>query len=229
MWPSGFACLVADPTPRSGLHQPENHAGHHPGSGRGHGLQVSLRRCIGGGKQAHWHERLSRAELFCQCNDDWQINWVIGWLFDFWFQCYFHVRAVRPHSPPQRSRQWEGWVWRPYFILKSLSHNHISFCRVLPESALFHFFSSALPVAASLPPVFSTSLGCPSSLPLSPSVLLSVLSGRPSQTFALPLGLCLCPRFISTTAQWLFSYLRYLYIPYLFILLPMCTLIWYMS
>ena len=79
----------------------------------------------------------------------------------------------------------------PYFILKSLSHNHKSFCSVPPESALSHFFSPALPVVASLLPVFSTSLGCLSLLPLSPSVLLSVHSGRPSQTFALALGLYL--------------------------------------
>ena len=36
----------------------------------------------------------------------------------------------------------------PYFILKSLSHNHKSFCSVPPESALSHFFSPALPVVS---------------------------------------------------------------------------------
>ena len=191
MWSSGSVCLVTDPASRSGLHQPEDHAGDHPGSGGGHGLQVSQRRCGGGGTQAHRHKRLICAELFCQ---QWWLadqlsNRVIVW---FLFQCYFHVRAVRSDSPPQRSRQWEGWVWCPLLCPLRVFHTITNPSAVSFLSLHSHFFSPALSVVASLHPVCSTSLGCPSSLPLSPSVLLSVLSGRPSQTFALPLGLCLC-------------------------------------
>lgn len=94
---------IAEFAPRSRLHQPEVHAGNHPGPGHCHGLQVRLSKvCLG---REWWVNKTSATSV--NSSDMMMMYWIF---FVSPRQCHFHVCPLCVDSSPQRRRHRERWV-----------------------------------------------------------------------------------------------------------------------